>query len=204
MPGLKVLGVGYGFGKRDIGRLNALRALLGEPNLNKETETGHSVSLEANIDDMTAEALGYAMERLLNAGALDVYFTPIYMKKNRPATMLSVLARPDGAASLVNIIFKETTTLGVREARLSRTILNRETVTVELEPGSPIRIKIAGRDGAVPGFIAGAAHRVSPEYDDCREYAIRTGLPLAEVYRRVHEAYSKARNCEKTIENANK
>ncbi|MCC6176021.1 MAG: nickel pincer cofactor biosynthesis protein LarC [Chloroflexi bacterium] len=133
------------------------------------------VAIEANLDDMTPEALGYAMERLFAAGALDVYFTPIQMKKNRPGTLLGVIAPPDRAAALAGVILQETTTLGVRMQPLARLIAPRRQEAVQTAFG-PIRVKLKllGEDGRV---IA------SPEYDDCARIARLHGLPLADVYR---------------------
>jgi uncharacterized protein (TIGR00299 family) protein len=205
MPKMRIEHVGYGFGKRDVGRLNALRAVLGElvedarspgdtishlnaASLNRQEYAAGSdyvTSLEANIDDMTAEAMGYAMECLLTAGALDVFFTPVYMKKNRPATQLTVLCRPKDSIILTDLIFKETSTLGIRESLISRTMMSRRVEIVELEPYGAIRYKIAERKGI---------KRCSPEYEDCRSYAARSGLSLAEVYDIVRNEISKISN----------
>ena len=204
MPPMLVEQVGYGFGKRDIGRLNALRAVLGEPvedarspgdtityggmattHTDGSAGVDHVISLDANIDDMTPEGLGYAMECLFTAGALDVFFTPIYMKKNRPATMLTVLARPKDRIILTDIIFKETTTLGVRESHMARTLMGRKTGILDFEPYGAIRYKIAERKGV---------KHFAPEYEDCRAYAARTGLSLAEVYDLARNKFSKTSN----------
>ena len=214
MPGMLVEHVGYGFGKRETGRLNALRAVLGElagdargpgatithggaafPYNDGKTDTDHIVALEANIDDMTAEAMGYAMERLLAAGALEVFFTPIHMKKNRPATMLTVLARPKDTIILTDIIFKETSTLGIRESHHIRTLMSRRTELVDLEPFGSIRCKIAERKGV---------RRISPEYEDCRAYAARTGLSLMEVYELARNEYSRLSNFKENKDNHEK
>ncbi|MCL2059043.1 MAG: nickel pincer cofactor biosynthesis protein LarC [Oscillospiraceae bacterium] len=218
MPKMRIEHVGYGFGKRDTGRLNALRAIIGElvedarspgdtiahagmanahagganahasgasPFLDGLAGADHVIALDANIDDMTAEAMGYAMECLLAAGALDVFFTPVYMKKNRPATMLTVLARPKDTIILTDLIFKETTTLGVRETHMARTLMSRRTEIVELGPYGAIRCKIAERKGV---------KRFAPEYEDCKAYAARTGLSLAQVYELARAEFSKASN----------
>ena len=195
MPPMTIGGVGYGFGKRDIGRLNALRIISGEV-FERETPglplSGNGadeiISLEANIDDMTAEAMGYAMERLFTADALDVFFTPVYMKKNRPATMLTVLARPADKDALTDVIFMETTTIGVRESAHRRTLMNRGSIAVNLESYGDVRVKIAERNGIT---------RASPEFEDCRAYAEASGLPLAAVYELVLEKY-KSKLCKST------
>jgi uncharacterized protein (TIGR00299 family) protein len=211
MPPMRIEKTGYGFGKRDVGRLNALRVMLGEsvetppaakptalpdsPDLARpsvspvpEALSAHGpsagrdeiVSLEANLDDMSAEALGYAMERLLAEGALDVFFTPIYMKKNRPATKLTVLVRPADAAALTDVVFRETTTLGVREARLVREVMGRRTERVELPLYGEVRVKVASRKDV---------ERFAPEYEDCRAIAAEYGLALDQVYELARERY---------------
>ena len=215
MPPMRIARVGYGFGKHDTGRLNALRAIIGEPAEDSSRNPGGAVtfeeaerihmdgaagsdniiSIDANIDDMTPEALGYAMERLFAAGALDVFFTPIYMKKNRPATKLTVLARPKDRIILIDVIFKETSTLGVRESHHARSLMNRRTEILDIKPYGAIRYKIAERKGIT---------RASPEYEDCRAYAARSGLSLSEVYGMAKEEYSRLSNSKKNQENANK
>lgn len=170
IPGMLVEGVGYGFGKTETGRLNALRVILGTAS--EQTERDRVVLMETNIDDATGEALGYAMGKLLEAGALDAYFTPIQMKKNRPAVMLSVLCRPDDAEKLSDIVFRETSTIGIRMQELDRVTLKREIRTVQTELGK-IRVKLVSVRGL---------ERVQPEYEDCAKIAKEKGLPLNEVY----------------------
>ena len=131
------------------------------------------VVLETNLDDASPELLGYAMERLFEAGALDVYFTPIQMKKNRPGTLLGVIAPPARAGQLAALVLAETTTLGVRMHRATRLIAERRRVTVET-PYGPVRIKQKLLDGRAVG---------APEYEDCARLARTHGVPLAEVYR---------------------
>jgi uncharacterized protein (TIGR00299 family) protein len=232
MPAMRIEKIGYGFGKRDIGRLNALRTVIGSAfdtvanpdrvnaaSISAFSETGDVnatsadantsnamstdadifyetsadpscdremiILLETNIDDMTPETLGYAMGRLMDSGALDVFFTPIYMKKNRPAVMLSALAHPRDANALTDMIFNETTTLGVRETRLYRTIAERKTETLRLDGDFAIRYKIAERKGM---------RKISPEYEDCKAYAELNGFSLMKVYDLVRDAYSSASN----------
>ena len=134
--------------------------------------------LETNIDDMPAEWLGPLLEQLLDAGALDAWFTPIQMKKNRPAVQLSVLARPENAAPLRALIFVHTSTLGVRQQEVQRYSLPRRTETVETRFG-PIRVKLAE--------VAPGQWKVAPEFDDCLAAARAHGVPLAEVYRAAME-----------------
>ena len=197
MPAMKIQKTGYGFGKRDTGRLNALRATLGETfsseilfRLTENASAGFDeiVSLEANIDDMTAESLGYVMERLMDAGALDAFFTPIYMKKNRPATKLTILASPESEGRLTEVAFRETSTLGIRKTRHRRAILERSVCSIEIEGFGKIKYKTSMRGGS--------AH-ISPEYDDCRAYALHTGLPLADVYDYVREKHAQLSNIKK-------
>ena len=131
------------------------------------------VVIEANLDDSTPELLGYAMERLLSAGALDVYFTPIQMKKNRPGTLLGVIAPPDRATALAEVVLRETTTLGVRMRRSPRLIAARRQDTVTTRYGE-VRVKVKLLGGqAIP----------APEYDDCARRAREHNVPLADVYR---------------------
>ena len=131
------------------------------------------VLLECNLDNTTGEALGYAMERLLAAGALDVWFTPIQMKKNRPASKLSVLAQPELAADLVRLVLQETTTLGVRQALFSRTKAGRESMSVETEWGT-VTAKVKR--------MQGQPISISPEYEECAALARQQGVSLLEIY----------------------
>jgi uncharacterized protein (TIGR00299 family) protein len=172
-PAMRLMGSGTGAGGRDLpDRPNVLRVLLGE------TETAPLVRpmvvLETNIDDMPAELFGYALERLFAAGAVDVWFTPIQMKKNRPATMLSVLCRPEQEAALVDLLLHETSTLGVRVREVQRYEAARERFEFQSSLG-PAVVKVKR--------LAGEPPRVAPEYDVCRALAARSGLPLLEVYR---------------------
>jgi len=131
------------------------------------------VVIEANLDDSTPELLGYAMERLLSAGALDVYFIPIQMKKNRPGTLLGVIAPPDRATALAEVVLRETTTLGVRFRRSPRLIAARRQDTM-MTPYGEIRVKVKLLGGqAIP----------APEYEDCAQRAREHGVALADVYR---------------------
>ena len=131
------------------------------------------VVIEANLDDATPELLGYAMERLFEAGALDVFFTPIQMKKNRPGTLLGVIGRPERSSALAEVVLRETTTLGVRLRRSERLIAGRRQETV-LTPFGPVRVKLK---------LLGDRTIAAPEYDDCAEAARAQGVPLADVYR---------------------
>jgi len=130
------------------------------------------VVIEAEIDDMTPQLFGVAMDALLAAGALDVFYTSVQMKKNRPGTLLTVIAPPERRVSLTALIFRETTTIGVRYRESEREVLDRETVVVATAVG-PIRVKVARQRGEVLN--------VSPEFDDCVRAARAAGRPVKEV-----------------------
>jgi uncharacterized protein (DUF111 family) len=129
--------------------------------------------IEANLDDASPEHLGYAMERLFEAGALDVYFTPIQMKKNRPGTMLGVIGRTEQVFTLAGLILRETTTLGVRLRRSQRLIAGRRQETVPT-PYGEVRVKLK---------LLGERAVGAPEYEDCARLAREQQVPLADVYR---------------------
>lgn len=184
MPEMLVESVGYGFGKTETGRLNALRVILGtSDNLSSKTtqETAKipedkvrdSVTLmETNIDNTTGETLGYTMDQLLKAGALDAYYTPIQMKKNRPAVMLSVICKTYDTEKLSDIIFGETSTIGIRTQEIERITLKREIRTVQTALGE-VRVKLV---------IVRGLERIQPEYEDCARIAEENKLSINEVY----------------------
>ncbi len=182
-PALILEAVGYGFGKRELAWPNAVRAWLGrsddlsEPGLTADHDA--VVLLECNLDNTTGEALGYAMERLLSAGALDVWFTPIQMKKNRPASKLSVLAKPELAAGLAHLLLQETATLGVRQTLVNRIKAGRESMPVETEWGT-VKVKVKR--------MQGQPISVSPEYEECAALARQQGMSLLAVYAAVQVA----------------
>ena len=171
VPTMRVRAVGYGAGSRDLPDTpNVVRVLLGDSD---STAAVHVVSvIEAEIDDMNPQIFGALMDRLLAEGALDVFYTPIQMKKNRPGTLLTIVAIPASRESLVATVFRETTTIGVRFREMSRECLDRETMVVETPYGA-IRIKVARRDGAIMN--------VSPEFDDCLRLAAEHGRPIKEL-----------------------
>ncbi len=178
MPVMKVSGTGYGMGKKDFEQANCVRALLGETDAcdrrNDGAEggaTGEIVELSCNLDDMTAEAIGFAQEVLLSAGALDVYTLSAGMKKNRPGTILTCMCRPQDREKFVRLIFAHTTTIGVRENVCRRYVLKREERTAET-PDGRVREKISSGYGVT---------RRKPEYEDLAEIARRTGKTLEEV-----------------------
>jgi hypothetical protein len=180
MPGMKVRAVGWGAGTKDLAHPNALRIFIGETTAMPIEE--RLVALETNLDDMNPEFFDYLMDRLFAAGALDVFYTPIVMKKSRPATLVTALADPANADTLRDLIFKETTTLGVRSSDLMRLCLEREWHEVETEFG-PVRVKV-GRGG---GDIVTAA----PEYEDCRRLARESGAPVKTVYQAALSAFER-------------
>jgi hypothetical protein len=186
-PAMTIQAVGYGFGTKEFGSAegapagwpNALRVWVGadtvapsSPAIAPPVESDQVALLACNLDNATGETLGYTMDRLLAAGALDVWFTPIQMKKNRPATQLSVLCRPQDTGALAALLLHETPTLGVRQQILSRSKAAREVRPVET-PWGTVRVKVK--------FLAGQAVAVSPEYDDCARLAIQAGVPLQQV-----------------------
>jgi uncharacterized protein (TIGR00299 family) protein len=172
-PPMTLRTIGYGFGTKEFDWPNALRVWLGELLSTPASPEGDQVILLAcNLDDATGETLGYTMDRLLADGALDVWFTPIQMKKNRPATQLSLLCRPGDADALTTLVLRETPTLGVRRQILSRSVAARQVRQVDT-PWGPVRVKVK--------ILAGETIAASPEYDDCARLAEQAGLPLQEI-----------------------
>ena len=167
MPPLRVSKIGYGTGFKDFPRANVIRALLGE----SEDESEQIIELACNIDDMTAEELAFAQERLFAAGALDVYFTNIGMKKSRPGVMLTCMCRAEQRNEMLTCMFRHTTSLGVREYVCSRYTLSREFVTKET-PFGVIHLKRS--------FGYGAIHE-KPEYEDMKKIAEEQDLSLREI-----------------------
>ena len=171
-PAMRVAAVGYGAGARDLDSApNVLRLRLAEP---AAAEPGGSrcVVLEANVDDMNPEVYGYLFERLLEAGARDLYVTPVLMKKNRPGHLLSVLADAAHLEAVADVVLGETTSLGVRHYEVERRVLQRSTQSVETEYG-PVRVKVARLNGR---------RRVAPEYEDCAGLARSCQVPILSVY----------------------
>jgi len=175
LPPMRLWATGYGAGDHDFPENpNVLRVLVGEATGAPEAAT---VSvLEANIDDSTAEVLGFAMERLLAAGALDVTLSPLQMKKGRPGTLVRVIARPEDQESLAAALFAETSTLGLRLTTAERRVQARRTVEVET-PHGKVRIKVSGEGN------------FAPEYEDCRRLALESGVPLQQILAAANFAY---------------
>ncbi|HEY7023098.1 MAG TPA: nickel pincer cofactor biosynthesis protein LarC [Ktedonobacterales bacterium] len=176
---MSVQRVGYGFGQKKLPWANCLRLLLGERANVTDAERDEIVVLASNIDNMTGEALGWLMERLLSAGALDVSYAPIQMKKNRPGAQLTVLASPDDAERLSSLILRESATLGVRMSRMERRKTGRREETIETPLGA-VRVKLK--------LLGGRVIAATPEYEDCRALAERHALPLEAVVERVTSA----------------
>lgn len=171
-PAMTLTRIGSGAGTRDIpGRPNILRLFLGETADARPVRT--MLVIETNIDDMPAELFGHVQERLLAAGAADVWFTPIQMKKNRPAVMLSALCRPELEGEVAALLLAETTTLGMRVHEVRRHEAEREELHFQSSLG-PAAVKVKRLPGRPP--------RAAPEYEVCRVLASATGLPLIEVY----------------------
>jgi uncharacterized protein (TIGR00299 family) protein len=179
IPPLKVERIGYGAGDRDLpGTPNVLRVLVGESTADAATE--QIVVLECEIDDMNPQIFGLVMDRLHAAGALDVYLSPVQMKKNRPGTLLTILARPEQRQELTALVFRETTTIGVRYHEVRRQRLDRETVSVETPLGT-VRFKVARLDGKIVNS--------TPEFEDCLKIASERSLPVKEVQAIATKAY---------------
>lgn len=177
MQGLVARKVGYGLGGRDIpGKPNVLRAILGETIAAKEADDLESdtvVLLETNLDDSRPEIIGHFMELALKRGALDVFYTPIQMKKHRPGVLLSVLCRPQDASDFRALILNETTAFGVRSSNMERRKLKRSAGSIQTKYGE-IRTKM--------GYLDGKIIRVTPEYESCRMLAESAGVPIQTVY----------------------
>ncbi len=177
LPSVRMLAQGFGAGDKDFPmQANVLRVLVGERT--RAAEATAVTILEANIDDSTPQVLGYAMERLFAAGALDVTLAPVFMKKSRPGTLISVIATPETAEELASVLFAETSTLGLRMIAAERRVLTREITEVETSFGK-IRVKYNDRGG------------FAPEYEDCRRLAAEKGVPLRVVISEANEAFSR-------------
>jgi uncharacterized protein (DUF111 family) len=198
MPSMSVEHVGYGAGERDNPTTpNVLRVLIGRETEVRETEAvqafrpavasieGDRVTvIECEIDDMNPQIFGVVMDRLYAAGALEVFYIPVQMKKNRPGTLLTVVAPPGKRSEMTDVIFRETTTIGLRHYDVDRECLAREIVGVETSLGL-VRFKVARRDGRVMNAV--------PEFEDCARLAAAHGLPVKEVQAIALNAYGAGR-----------
>ncbi|MGC2322630.1 MAG: nickel pincer cofactor biosynthesis protein LarC [Terriglobales bacterium] len=186
-PAMKITGTGYGAGSRDLpGQPNVVRLTIGERvESSLEIPEDTVAVLEANLDDLNPQVFGYVMERLLAEGALDVFGTPVQMKKNRPGTLLTVLARPEDAPRLTKLVFGETTTLGIRMRQERRQTLVRRSVAVKT-PWGEVRMKVANLNGSIANY--------APEYEDCRRIADEHKVPLKQVMQEATRSYLQTKN----------
>ena len=181
MPPMTIGTIGYGAGDRDPeGHPNVLRMIVGEGD--GSTVAHRIVEITCEIDDMNPQLFGPLMDRLHRAGALDVFYAPVQMKKNRPGTLVTLLARPQDREALTAILFAETTTIGVRYQEMTRECLDREIVRIET-PLGPVAFKIARRGGQVLN--------AKPEFDDCARIAAEKGLPIKDVHDIVWKAWHR-------------
>ncbi len=175
IPPITIEKIGYGAGKKDFSIPNMLRAIVGELYQEKHRDT--NTIIDVNIDDMNPQICGYLMDKLFEVGALDVFFTPIYMKKSRPAIKLTVISPSHLVDKLIDVIFRETTSIGVRTYQVEKIMLPREIIEVDT-PWGLARVKVS--------YINGTP-KIMPEYDDCKEIAEKTGIPIQEVMKEVLE-----------------
>jgi pyridinium-3,5-bisthiocarboxylic acid mononucleotide nickel chelatase len=173
-PAMNASAIGYGAGAADLeGQPNVMRLTVGEVSQHHEVGSQDTIRvLEANIDDMNPQIYGYFLEKALAAGALDVFTTPVQMKKSRPGILITVLCKPHEEDKFQEMLFAETTTLGVRSTRAQRRVLPREWVKVTTQFGE-VRIKVAR--------VAGQVRQASPEFEDCRKLAEEKNVPLQKV-----------------------
>ena len=192
LPRMRVERAGYGAGTREYEKFpNVLRVMVGETEESEVDEVRRDevrsdellTVLETNVDDVSPQVLGHLMERALASGALDCYFTNVQMKKNRPGVLVSILCLPRDRETLTRLLFEETPTLGVRSYDVRRRALERESVTVETEFG-----RIAVKVGRMGGRMLSA----TPEYEDCREAALRAGVALRVVQEAARAAYTRS------------
>jgi uncharacterized protein (TIGR00299 family) protein len=186
VPTFKMDRAGYGAGTRELpGQPNVLRVTIGDSTSTSAASPEVISVLEANIDDLNPQVFGYVMDRLLDAGALDAFGTPVQMKKGRPGMLLTVLSRTEDAQKLSKIIFSETTTLGIRMREERREVLMRRAVAVET-PWGEVRMKVANLNGTVTNY--------APEYEDCRRIASEHAVPLKTVMQEAMRIYLDQQN----------
>jgi uncharacterized protein (TIGR00299 family) protein len=182
MPAMRVEQVGYGAGERELPETpNVVRVVVGTADEASASGPVMRVAVMAcEIDDMNPQIFGALMDRLLAAGALEVFYQPVQMKKNRPGTLMTVVCRPDERSRLADLVFRETTTLGVRYHEMDRDCLERETLTVTT-PWGEVRVKVARRGGAVLN--------VQPEFDDVARLAAANEVPIKDVHAQAQKAW---------------
>ena len=180
LPAMQISATGYGAGTRDPnGFPNALRVLVGESEKTDAVADERLLMIETNIDDMSPQLFGHVMDRAFELGALDCYFTPVQMKKNRPGMLLSILCRPNEREKFLQMLFAETTTIGARSYEVNRRALPRETVRVQTKFGA-IDVKVVHSNGDV---------KAMPEFEQCRAVAQSAGVALREVQDAARAAY---------------
>jgi uncharacterized protein (TIGR00299 family) protein len=183
LPGMRIEKIGYGAGTRDFpGHANVTRILIGSSGADAKAQSSELLSvegareticvLEANVDDMNPQVFGYLLERALDSGALDVFGTAVQMKKSRMGMLITVLCKPEDAQRLTNLIFAETTSLGVRMREEKRAVLLRRSISVQTQWGE-VRMKVANLNGTTTNY--------APEYEDCRRIAETNRIPLKQV-----------------------
>jgi uncharacterized protein (TIGR00299 family) protein len=193
LPQMRVEASGYGAGTREYEKFpNVLRVIVGETvgagvGVEGSKSDEELTIVETNLDDVSPQVLGHLMERALASGALDCYFTNVQMKKGRPGVLVSILCLPRDKESLTRLLFEETPTLGVRSYEVRRRALERESVTVETEFG-----RIAVKVGRMSGRVLSA----TPEYEECREAALRAGVALRVVQEAARAAYGRLKGSE--------
>ncbi|MBN1351938.1 nickel pincer cofactor biosynthesis protein LarC [candidate division KSB1 bacterium] len=182
IPAMILSAIGYGAGGRDLPVPNILRLLIGDnaEHVN-EKNIDTIIRLETNIDDLNPEIYEYVMEKLFQSGALDVFLTPIQMKKNRPAMMVTVLCSPEKIQPLKEILFSETSTLGIRQQAMQRDCLMRKLIQIQT-PFGEVQAKMA--------LLPDGSTKIFPEYEDCRRLARQKNVPLLEIYRLVMQNVS--------------
>ena len=184
VPAMSIEHIGYGAGERDDPTTpNVLRVLIGRAATEAKSE--RVTVVECEIDDMNPQIFGVVMDQLYAAGALEVFYVPVQMKKNRPGTLLTVIAAPERLGQISDIIFRETTTIGLRHSDVARECLDREIITVDTSIG-PVRFKVARRDGRVLNAV--------PEFDDCATLAAAKNLSIKEVQALAVSAYRASRS----------
>jgi uncharacterized protein (TIGR00299 family) protein len=171
MPAMSIERIGYGAGKKNFNHPNVLRVLLFQANDEPQRET--ITILECQLDDITGETLGYVMEKVLKHGALDVYFTPLTMKKSRPGSLITVLTKPQDSIAMEELLLKETSTFGVRKSECSRRILSRRFEKIET-PYGDLTVKI--------GYEGDKIYKITPEYEEIKKAAIEYNVPLLEIF----------------------
>jgi len=191
IPEMNLRAIGYGAGSADLKeKPNVLRLLIGEQAVSEPGEYWDApvTVIETNLDDMSPQIYGYFVEKALSVGALDVFSTPVQMKKNRPGLLVTLLSEPANVSRLIDLIFRETTTLGIRTHEVRRKTLDRELVPVST-PYGDVRVKISRMNGTVLN--------ASPEYDDCRRIAAEKNIPLKQVIAAASFEFQKKRALEK-------